>query len=305
LIAESDLNDPRVVRRPEVGGYGIDAQWSDDFHHSLHAVLTGERAGYYEDFGWLADVARALTRAYVVDGRYSKHRRRRHGRPIGSLSGHHFLGNMQNHDQIGNRALGERLSQLVGPGRLRVAAALVLMSPFVPMLFQGEEWGASTPFQYFTDHRDRALGRAVSEGRRGEFAAFGWSPAEVPDPQDAATWQRSVLQWDEVGEGPHASLLAWHRYLIRLRAAVPALTDGRLDQVKVAFEEADPVRWLTVRRGPVVVAVNLGPGRQDVPLPLVGAGTAVALASEEDVALDSSGSFVSLPPDSVAILLAE
>jgi maltooligosyltrehalose trehalohydrolase len=300
LIVESDLNDPRVVRRPEVGGYGMDAQWSDDFHHALHSVLTGERSGYYADFGSLDSVARALTRAYVVDGRYSRHRRRTHGRPVGSLSGHRFLGYAQNHDQVGNRALGERLSQLVNPGRLRVAAALVLTSPFVPMLFQGEEWGASTPFQYFTDHQDPGLGSAVSRGRRSEFAAFGWSPSEVPDPQDPATWERSVLRWDELSKEEHASLLAWHRYLIQLRAALPSLTDGRLDLVQVAFSSDDG--WLTMRRGPVVVAVNLGSGRQGVRVSGEGEPWAVALASEDDVEL--SGPVVELPPDSVAILVA-
>jgi maltooligosyltrehalose trehalohydrolase len=187
LIAESDLNDPRLVRPPEVGGYGVAAQWSDDFHHALHAVLTGERAGYYEDFGTLADLAQALTCAFVYDGRYSRFRDRRHGRPATGLSGHRFFGYLQNHDQIGNRAKGERSSHLISPGRLKIAAGLVLTSPFVPLLFQGEEWGASTPFQYFTDHEDPELGRAVSEGRRSEFSAFAWSAEEVPDPQDPAT----------------------------------------------------------------------------------------------------------------------
>jgi maltooligosyltrehalose trehalohydrolase len=187
LIAESDLNDPRVVRPSEIGGYGLAAQWSDDFHHALHTVLTGERAGYYGDFGTLADLAQALTNAFVYDGRYSRFRDRRHGRPATGLSGHRFFSYLQNHDQIGNRAKGERSSHLISPGRLKIAAGLVLTSPFVPLLFQGEEWGASTPFQYFTDHEDPKLGRAVSEGRRSEFSAFAWSAEEVPDPQDPAT----------------------------------------------------------------------------------------------------------------------
>ena len=183
LIAESDLNDPRLVRPPELGGYGLEAQWSDDFHHALHAVLTGERAGYYADFGALADLAKALTGAFVYDGRYSHFRGRRHGRPATGLTGDRFLGYLQNHDQVGNRAQGERSSHLLSPGRLKIAAALVLTSPFVPMLFQGEEWGATTPFQYFTDHEDAELARAVSEGRRSEFAAFGGDPEEVPVPK--------------------------------------------------------------------------------------------------------------------------
>lgn len=182
LIAESNLNDPRVVRPPEIGGYGLDAQWSDDFHHALHTVLTGERDGYYADFGAMADLARALRYAFVYDGRYSVFRRRRHGRPAAGLSGHRFVGYLQNHDQIGNRARGERSDHLMHPGRLKVGVALVFTAPFIPLLFQGEEWGASSPFRYFTDHQDPALGRAVSEGRRQEFAAFGWVPEEVPAP---------------------------------------------------------------------------------------------------------------------------
>jgi maltooligosyltrehalose trehalohydrolase len=151
LIAESDLNDPRIVRPRAVGGYGIDAQWSDDFHHALHTVLTGERSGYYADFGTLADLAKALERAFVYDGRYSRFRRRAHGRSREGLSGHNFLGYLQNHDQVGNRARGERSSDLMSVGRLKIAAALVMTAPFIPLLFQGEEWGASAPFLYFTD----------------------------------------------------------------------------------------------------------------------------------------------------------
>ena len=169
----------------------------------------------------------------------------------------------QNHDQIGNRAAGERTAALVSDGRLRVAAALLLTAPFVPMLFQGEEWGASTPFQYFTDHSDPALGRAVSDGRRAEFAAFGWDPADVPDPQDPATFERSRLNWAEPGREPHAGLLAWYRELIALRRQVPALTDPRLGRVTAECD--DEAGWLVVRRGPVTVAANLGAGRWTFP----------------------------------------
>ena len=158
LIAESDLNDPRVVRAREAGGYGIDAQWSDDFHHALHAVITGERSGYYEDFGTLAHLARALQEAFVYAGTHSPHRQRVHGRPPHDVPGWRFVVAAQNHDQVGNRATGERLSHLVSTSRLKIAAALLLTAPFVPMLFQGEEWGASSPFQYFTAHEDEELG---------------------------------------------------------------------------------------------------------------------------------------------------
>ena len=293
LVAESDLNDPRLVRRREVGGYGLDAQWSDDLHHALHAFLTGEREGYYADFGSLGQVATALRRAFVYAGEYSPHRQRSHGRLDPGLGGHRFLGYAQNHDQVGNRALGERSSVLLSTGRLKVAAALVLTAPFVPMLFQGEEWGATSPFQYFTDQGDPALARAVREGRRAEFAAFGWKPDEVPDPQDPTTFQRSKLDWDQRARPPHADLLDWHRRLIALRRAVPALRDGRLDRVQVDVDEG--TGRLVVRRGPVVVAVNVGPDDLTVGVP-----GQLALASEGVAAGDGA---VRLPPDSVALLL--
>jgi maltooligosyltrehalose trehalohydrolase len=232
--------------------------------------------------------------AYVYDGQHAPHRGRRHGRPIGDLPGFRFLGYLQNHDQIGNRAVGERSSMLMSPGRLHIAAALVMTAPFVPMLFQGEEWGASTPFQYFTDHHDPELGRAVSEGRRREFAAFGWKPEDVPDPQDPATFERSKLAWDEVAEPSHAALLAWHRRLIALRAAEPSLTDGRLDGVGVDYD-AD-AGWLVVRRLPIVVAVNVGESEALVEVP---EGLELVMASSRDVAL--KGDEIRMPPESVAI----
>ncbi|MFN8534855.1 MAG: malto-oligosyltrehalose trehalohydrolase [Dehalococcoidia bacterium] len=295
LIAESDLNDPRLLWSRERGGYGLDAQWNDDFHHALHTVLTGEDRGYYQDFGTLAALAKALGDVYVYDGGYSAFRRRRHGRPASGLAGSRFVGFLQNHDQVGNRATGERSSRLMSEGRLKVGAALVLTAPFVPLLFQGEEWGASTPFQYFTDHQDPALGRAVTEGRRGEFAAFGWKPDQVPDPQSLETFLRSKLDWAERERAPHAGLLEWHRALIRLRRTEPALSDGRREGLRVDYDEA--ARWLTLSRGPVVVACNLGPAGQAVPL---GApARMLLLASDDAVVLD--GETVTLPPDSVAI----
>ena len=295
LIAESDLNDPRLVRAREAGGFGLDAAWSDDFHHALHAALTGETVGYYEDFGRLAQLARALEGAYVYTGERSRHRGRRHGRPVGDLPGHRFLGYLQNHDQVGNRARGERIGHLVSPGLARVGAALVLTSPFVPLLFQGEEWGASSAFLYFTDHQDPELGEAVREGRRREFSAFGWDPREVPDPQDEETFRRSRLDWGERDRPPHAGTLAWHRELLRLRRARPELSDGRLDRVATRFDEE--ARWLTVRRGAVVVAANLSGAPRRVPLP--GAAVGRLLASADDDSAD--GAEALLPPESVAI----
>ncbi|HVW34756.1 MAG TPA: malto-oligosyltrehalose trehalohydrolase [Acidimicrobiia bacterium] len=297
LIAESDLNDPRLVRAPEAGGYGLDAAWSDDFHHALHAALTGETAGYYEDFGGLAPLGRALTQGYVYTGAHSPHRGRRHGRPLAGVTGHRLLGYLQNHDQVGNRAAGERSAALMSTGRLKIAAALVLCGPFVPMLFQGEEWGASTPFQYFPDHTDADLGRAVSEGRAQEFAAFGWKPDEVPDPQDPATFERSVLDWSEIDGPPHADLLAWHRTLIALRRAWPELSDGDFDEVRTDFDEA--AGWFRLTRGPIVVAANLATAPQAVP---VGAGRAEILLASDEAGTTFEAGAVVLPPDSVAIV---
>jgi maltooligosyltrehalose trehalohydrolase len=295
LIAESDLNDPRVVRGTEQGGYGLDAQWSDDFHHALHAVLTGERSGYYGDFGALADVAQALRGGYVYDGRYSAHRGRRHGRPAEGLSGHRFLGYLQNHDQIGNRARGERSGALMSVGRLKIAAALVLTSPFVPLFFQGEEWGARTPFPYFTDHDEPVLAEAVREGRRREFAAFGWSPDEIPDPQAEATFAAARLDWEEPFREPHATLLAWHRDLVRLRRATPALVDGDFGAVHVRWDEEE--RWMRVMRGPITLAFNLDRMERRVPLERA---ARIRLASEGAVSVESGA--VRLPPDAAAVL---
>lgn len=299
LIAESDLNDPRLLRSREAGGYGLDAQWADDFHHALHAVLTGERDGYYADFGSLADLAKALEAAFVYDGRYSVFRRRRHGRPAVGLPGHRFVVCLQNHDQVGNRARGERVSHLVEIERLKVGTALLLTAPFIPLLFQGQEWAASTPFQYFTDHDDPELGRAVSEGRRSEFVAFGWEPADVPDPQSSETFTRSRLDWSELGREPHASLLDWHRQLIRVRRELPALGDRGLEPIRVRFDET--ARWLVVIHGPLTVACNLGDTSTRVPVER--GGLRLRLASDPSAKL--VGDSAELPPVSVSILVED
>jgi maltooligosyltrehalose trehalohydrolase len=297
VIAESDLNDPRLVRPVDRGGYGLDAQWNEDFHHALHAGLTGERHGYYADFGRLADLATALRAGFVYAGQHSAYRRRRHGRSAAGLPGHRFVGCLQNHDQVGNRARGERTSHLISTARLEVGAALVLTAPFVPMLFQGEEWGATTPFLYFTDHADPALGQAVREGRQREFAAFGWDPADIPDPQSADTFVRSKLDWREVDREPHARLLAWHRRLIALRRGSPDLADGRMDRVGVRVDE--DARWLVVERGAVTVVVNLGAADALVPLPPERARR-VLLTSNTDIRVGTA--HVTVPPDAVVLL---
>jgi maltooligosyltrehalose trehalohydrolase len=293
VIAESDLNDPRVVRAPEAGGYGLDAQWSDDLHHALHALLTGEQSGYYADFGSFDDVARALRDGFVYGGRYSRHRARRHGRPLGELSGHRLLGYLQTHDQIGNRARGERIGMLASPGRARIGAALVFIAPFVPMLFQGEEWLASTPFCYFADHEDPQLAEAVRRGRREEFAAFGWRPEDVPDPMAEDTFQRSVLRWDEREREPHASMLAFYRALCALRASTAELLDGRRDRVEMSWDER--AGWLRVQRGPIILLANLGAETIELSRP---SGHCV-LAFPTGLRADDAR--IALPPDGCAI----
>jgi maltooligosyltrehalose trehalohydrolase len=296
LIAESDLNQPLIVTPREANGYGIDAQWSDDFHHALHTVLTGETDGYYSDFGSLAQLGKALGSVFVYDGQYAEHRKRVHGRPVNGLSGTRFLGYLQNHDQIGNRAQGDRSSHLLSENRLKVAAALVLLSPFVPMLFQGEEFASSSPFQYFTDHDDLDIGKAVTEGRRREFASFGWNPEDVPNPQDPNTFERSKLKWDEINQEPHRSMLEWHRALIRLRHSDPDLSNGRLDEVKVDVDEER--QTLTMRRGKFELLCNLGksPYKREV----LGCSRLVA-SSESSIEIAGSG-WLLLPQDSVAVL---
>ncbi len=295
LIAESDLNDSRIVLSRDAGGFGLDAQWSDDFHHALVTLITGDQTGYYSDFGTMADLAKALEEVFVYSGRYSAHRGRRHGRPVNDLPGWRFLGYAQNHDQVGNRARGERLGHLTTEGRSKIAAALVVTAPFVPMLFQGEEFNASSPFLYFTHHEDEELGKKVSEGRSSEFSGFGWKSHEIPDPQSAETLQLSKLKWEEAATGPHAGMLAWYKALIRLRRTTPDLTNGRMDMVQVECDSR--TGRFDVRRGSIRILCNLGtevdsrPMDEDVHL---------LLASDPEVVLWEGK--VSLPPDSVAIL---
>jgi maltooligosyltrehalose trehalohydrolase len=296
LIAEDDLNDPRIVNPPIGGGYGLDAQWNEDFHHALHTVLTRERSGYYSDFGALGQLAKLLHHGFAYDGQYSAYRDRRHGRSAAGLSGHNFVACLQNHDQIGNRAKGERSFQLMSLGRLRIGAAIVIMAPFIPMLFQGEEWGASTPFQYFTDHQEPELAQAVSDGRRREFAAFGWNPADIPDPQDPATFEHSKLDWPEIVREPHSSILQWYRELIRLRSSVPELHDGRLDRVEVTYDAQSG--WLVMTRSPISVAMNTGERTHRVPLRVE--SRRLLLRSDEQITLAADA--VILPPDTVAIV---
>jgi maltooligosyltrehalose trehalohydrolase len=297
LIAESELNDPRLITSREANGYGLDAQWADDLHHAIHTVLTGELKGYYEDYGKLEHLAKGLGTPFIYDGIYSTHRERHHGRPPIGLSGHHFVVCIQNHDQIGNRATGERIGHLVGVNGQKIAAALLLTAPYTPMLFQGEEFAASAPFQYFSQHEDPELGRLVSEGRRNEFKAFGWKPEEVPDPQDKATFERSKLNWNEIREEPHAGMLQWYKDLIKLRRS-SGLTDGHLDRVHVQFDEE--AKWLTMQRGEFEIAVNFAGDRQAVPISRVQKNV---ICSGEDYEIRPG--LIELPAQSVAILMPQ
>lgn len=298
LIAESNLNNPRLVQPRERNGYGLSSQWSDDFHHAVHTQLTNESDGYYSDFESLRDLAKVLREGFVYDGRYSVYRQRSHGRPGGHLPPEAFVVAIQNHDQIGNRAVGERLHHLAGEAKTRIAAAIMLTAPYVPMLFQGEEWAAGSPFQYFTDHPEPELGEAVKNGRQHEFSAFGWKPADVPDPQDPATFARSKLDWNELDEEGHRSMLDWYKKLIELRHMVPEITMGSLSD---SFVEVDEKRqWLLYGRGPLTLVANFAEQPQSIASERLEASR-LTLASVSGIEQD--GQNMVLPPCSVALLL--
>ncbi|HKS49143.1 MAG TPA: malto-oligosyltrehalose trehalohydrolase [Amycolatopsis sp.] len=333
LIAESDLNDPKLVTAREAGGYGLTAQWSDDLHHALHVALSGETSGYYADFGAPDALARTLREVFFHAGTWSSFRGRRHGRPVDTrkIPGHRFLAYLANHDQIGNRATGDRLSATVsqgglgaclqagsggrtpggqsGPGAcpqagseghtprgyglLACGAAIVFCSPYTPMIFMGEEWAASTPWQFFASFPDPELAEAVRTGRRREFARHGWGDAEVPDPLDPATVERSRLNWAEAAEPGHRELLALYRSLIALRRGRPELADSRLDRFEVRAEDS----WLVLRRGVLRLACNLG--SEKATAPLAGQARQVLLQSGGATA---SGTVATLPPASFALV---
>jgi maltooligosyltrehalose trehalohydrolase len=236
-IAESALNDTRIIRPHELGGYALDAQWNDDFHHALRVMLTGDRGGYYQDFGQLDQLAKAFREGFVYAGEYSGYRQRRHGNSSRNLPAHQFVVFAQNHDQVGNRMLGERLNQLASFEALKLAAGAVILSPFIPLLFMGEEYGETAPFQYFMSHLDPQLVDAVRRGRREEFAAFAWLD-EPPDPQDVTTFQRAKLDHRLRHEGHHRVLFEFYQELIRLRRQLPALAHLSKEQMQVlSFEQ--------------------------------------------------------------------
>jgi malto-oligosyltrehalose trehalohydrolase len=305
LVAESDMNNPRLITPREAGGYGLDAQWDDDFHHAVHALVTGERQGYYGDFGAIACLAKVMKGAYFHDGTWSSFRRRTHGRPVDAqrTPAYRFVVFAQDHDQVGNRATGDRLpATLAGhphrDGLLRVTAGLVLTAPFTPMLFMGEEWGADTPWQFFTDHTDPFFADAVTKGRRSEFSTHGWGFTEVPDPQDKQTFLRSKLDWTQPDRQPYRALLDWYRSLIALRHSRPELTDPRLDRVRVEFDE--DARWLVVHRGRLVIGANVGESPVQIPF-------SEGIASPEALLVSDPGftcgpKSMVLPPTSLAVI---
>lgn len=270
LIAESDLNDATTVMPTARGGMGMTAQWDDDVHHALHALFTGEGHGYYADFGSPAALAKAFTEVFVHDGGWSSFRGRRWGAPVpADTDGHRFVTFSQNHDQVGNRALGDRPSRRLTDAQLAAVAALVLLGPYTPMLFMGEEWGARTPFQYFTDHTEPELAEAIRRGRTEEFSAHGWSElygveVTVPDPQSPGTVRASRLDWSERDRPRHRRLLSFYRDLVALRRAEPDIATG--DRAATSMDAADDGTWLVLHRGGLAVVVNLAAASVLVPL---------------------------------------
>jgi len=301
LIAESDLNDPKLITPREAGGYGLTAQWSDDFHHVLHVALTGETDGYYADFGSMSAIAKVLTRAFFHDGTFSSFRGREHGRVVDTLvtPSWRFVGYSQDHDQIGNRATGDRLTGQLTPAELAIAAVLVLTGPFTPMLFMGEEWAASTPWAFFTSHPDPDLGEATRKGRLEEFARMGWDPSLVPDPQAESTFLSAKLDWNEPATGVHAEMLALYRQLAELRRARAELTDPRFGKNQVDFD--DDERWLLVDRSGVRIGVNFSAQPRTISLP--GPVGAVLLATQPGVVV--AGDMLTLPPTTAVVLAPE
>ena len=294
LIAESDLNDPKLITARRAGGYGLSGQWSDDFHHALYVRLTGDTSGYYADFAADGALAKVLARGYFHDGGWSSFRERSHGRPLdlATTDTDRLVVFSDNHDQIGNRAAGERLSTKIDFRRLRLAAVLTLLAPFTPMIFQGDEWGSRTPFQFFTSHPEPELGRAVAEGRLAEFAKMGWDTHVVPDPQDRQTFLRSKLDWSEPETGEQAELLAINRELIALRRTLPQLRDPRFASVDVRYDDQDG--WLVLRRGDLLIVLNFSELPVRIAEPL---GTVLFSCGE----VDATGDAVQLGPWAAAL----
>jgi maltooligosyltrehalose trehalohydrolase len=289
LIAESDLNDPRLITPRDRGGYGLTAQWADDIHHAIHTAVSGERQGYYGDFGSVATLAHTLRHGFFHAATYSSFRHRRHGRPLDTtqksgIPATRLVAYTCTHDQVGNRALGDRPSQNLTGGQLAIKAALALGSPYTAMLFMGEEYAASTPFQFFSSHPEPELARATVDGRKAEFAEHGWDAAkkgDIPDPQDPETFARSKLNWDEVDTGEHARLHRLYRDLIALRRNDPDLSDPWLEHLTVDYDEDQG--WIAVSRGRLRIVCNLGAERVRVPV------TGEVVLAWDEPAVDADG----------------
>lgn len=242
VFSESELNDPKIFLPADKGGFGHHGQWSDDFHHAVHQHITREERGYYQDYHGLADIAKALKESFIYTGQYSKFRKKRYGKPAAKFSGRHFIHCLQNHDQVGNRAWGDRLSSQVSFETQKAAAVLLCLGPALPLLWMGQEYGERAPFQYFVDHGDPHLIQAVRQGRKREFKAFGWN--DVPDPADPETFLNSKLNWTLTAQGRHAWLLKLYQNLLALRRKTRILKDLDKQHLKVHFNEAD--QWLTL-----------------------------------------------------------
>jgi maltooligosyltrehalose trehalohydrolase len=270
LLPESNRNDAREVTPADAGGLGLDSVWNDDFHHSLHVLLTGEQTGYYQDFHGIEDLAQAFRAGFVYSGQYSKYRGRRHGNSSEKIPGQGLIVFAQNHDQVGNRLLGDRLSQTASFEQLKLAAATVLLAPYIPLLFMGEEYGEIAPFQYFVSHGDPALVEAVRQGRTEEFARFRWG-GEIPDPQSEETFRRSKLNWELRSEGRHRVLFDFYRELLRLRREIPAL--AQLDKKSTEASAFAREKTLYFRRwsgsGQIFAVLNFDarPVQLSLPIP--------------------------------------
>ncbi len=317
LIAESDLNDSRLVRSREQSGYGLDAQWNDDFHHALHVLLTGERIGYYSDFGLLGHMEKALREGYVYTGEYSVYRSRPHGSSSRDITAEKFVVFSQNHDQIGNRPMGERLAALVDAEALKLAAGVVILSPFIPLLFMGEEYAETAPFPYFVSHTDSALVEAVREGRRKEFSEFGWH-CDPPDPQSEETFLSAKLDMSLKQSGHHKIVWTFYKKLISLRKSTPILRELRRENMEVVADERHSL--LLVHRmyldEEIIIVFHFGgkPALQTLEIPRGTWRTIVDSAAsiwggpgrnlDEELASDGEV-FVALHPHSLVVLKRE
>lgn len=315
LIAESDLNDARILLPHEKGGYDLPAQWSDDFHHSLHTLLTKEETGYYVDFGSVHHLATVIQDGWYYQGQFSNYRQRRHGNSARGISKSHFVVSSQNHDQVGNRALGERLSRLVSLEGQKLAAGVMLLSPFVPLLFMGEEYGETSPFLYFTSHGDKDLIEAVRRGRREEFASFGWKQ-ETPDPQDPETFEASRLKHELKRREPHRTLRAFYKQLIQLRNVCHLGADWSVEASEDEANECLRLLWTSgsdalaalfffgraearlearLRPGRWVIKLNsadskwLGPGSELTEGAFVNPSSRISLSPQSFLLLESAG----------------